>query len=389
MNVALHPAPINWISLCTGGGGLDLGLELAMPGSGACCLVEREAFAVARLVEAMHSGLMAPAPVWSDVRTLDGRAWCGLVDGVVGGIPCQPHSLAGKRLGREDPRDLWSAARRILVQSGAWWVLIENVGGMLSSGGGADRVRRDLLRLGFRVEGGLFSAAEVGASHERERVFILGVADSRCAKWRADACGRDVADRQAGGRQQGPGRPAEPGAVMADTDDQRSQRQWDGDRALGRQAAQRHAGLGGRAVLVDTQSLGRGEGWPEPVVRGGRDTAACNGVAVDDAEIARGRPVPAQQGRQGQDRPALDRPGLFPPGPGDIDGWRDAIERAPELEPAVCRVADGLASRVDQLRLLGNGVVPLVAAHALRTLATRLARSGSAGADELVRRMTA
>jgi site-specific DNA-cytosine methylase len=56
----------------------------------------------------------------------------GLVDGVIGGIPCQPHSLAGKRLGEDDERDLWSAARRIIVQSGAWFVLIENVGGMLS-----------------------------------------------------------------------------------------------------------------------------------------------------------------------------------------------------------------------------------------------------------------
>lgn len=68
------------------------------------------------------------------------------------------NSLAGKRRGEEDERDLWSTARRIIVQSRAWFVLIENVRGMLTSGG-AERVWRDLHRLGFQVEGGLFTAA--------------------------------------------------------------------------------------------------------------------------------------------------------------------------------------------------------------------------------------
>ncbi len=56
---------------------------------------------------------------------------------------------------------------------------------------------------------------------------------------------------------------------------------------------------------------------------------------------------------------------LFAPGPtGD---WSDVPE---SLEPAICRMADGLAYRVDRLRLCGNGVVPLVAAYAFCTLAT-------------------
>lgn len=349
MNVALRPRDVTFISLCTGGGGLDLAVELAMPGARGVCLVEREAFAVARLVEAMQQGLMAPAPVWSDVRTLDGRRWRGLVDGVIGGIPCQPHSLAGKRLGRDDPRDLWGPARRIIVQSGAWWVLIENVGGMLSSGG-ADRVRRDLLRLGFRVEGGLFTASEIGASHERERLFILGVADA-------------YSERSQG--------------VRSNAD------------ASGWPDARRSAGLRDRATLVDAASIGWGEGRTEPEFRRGRDAASGDGIAMDDATLARGRAISVQPGRQGEACGDIDRPGLFPPGPGDVDGWRDVISRAPKLEPAVRRMADGMASRVDELRMLGNGVVPLEGAYALRTLATRLAAAGSDGAAELVRRMTA
>lgn len=180
--MALRPDVFSYISLCSGGGGLDIGIELAIRDARAVCLVEREAFAVAHLVAAMQQGRMAPAPVWSDVRTFDGRAWRGCIDGIIGGIPCQPHSVAGRRGGQTDDRDLWSAARRSIVQSRPWFVLIENVGGMLTAGddeiAGAKRVRGDLRKLGFKVEGGIFTAEEVGAPHERERIFILGVADS-------------------------------------------------------------------------------------------------------------------------------------------------------------------------------------------------------------------
>jgi DNA (cytosine-5)-methyltransferase 1 len=278
VNVALRPQRLDFISLCTGGGGLDLAVELAIPDARAILMVEREAFAVAHLVSAMESGLMAPAPVWSDVRTLDGRPWRGLVDGVIGGIPCQPHSLAGKRLGRDDPRDLWSAARRIIVQSGAWWCLIENVRGMLSSGG-AERVIRDLERLGFAAEPGLFTAAETGAAIRRERIFILAVSDNA--------------------RREG--------------------------------------------------SIGEGQ----------QDQARSGG------------PAPRRQSVRPTGR-------LGPPGPDQVS----LIPRDP----------DALAGRIlrhrhDALRMLGNGVVPLEGAYALRTLASRLAASGSAGAARLVRMM--
>lgn len=118
MNVALRSDSLNILSICTGGAGLDLGLELAVQGARTVCMVEREAFAVAQLVSAMEACLLASAPIWSDARTFNGRQWRGAVDGLIGGIPCQPHSLAGKRLAEEDERDLWSTARRIIVQSG-------------------------------------------------------------------------------------------------------------------------------------------------------------------------------------------------------------------------------------------------------------------------------
>ncbi|WP_082909665.1 DNA cytosine methyltransferase [Sinorhizobium glycinis] len=411
VNVAVCPEHINILSICTGGAGLDLGFELAVQGARTVCMVEREAFAVAQLVSAMEAGLLAPAPIWSDARSFDGRAWRGAVDGLIGGIPCQPHSLAGKRLGEEDERDLWSDARRIIVQSGAWFVLIENVRGMLSSGG-AERVWRDLHRLGFQTEGGLFTAAEVGASHERERFFILAVADrvggGRNQGRRPDSQRHRLAQLHAA---DGGGYLS--GVDLGDTDRQRQR--GEGYRSV--EARTLPAARG--CALVNAESIGRGEGRAEPEFRSGRGPSAGASPAMGNTQGIIGEDIIDRDGPTRQHVIALDRatgrngdggsasrnlsrergdtaaPWLrpvFPPGPADRDGWRAVLERAPELEPAFRRMADGLASRldiarVDRLRMLGNGVVPLQAAYAIRTLATRLAARGSAGAARLVRLM--
>lgn len=446
MNVAVPASELHILSICTGGGGLDLGIELAIPGARSVCCVEREAFAVAHLVSAMEAGLMAPAPIWSDARTFDGNAWRGSVDGLIGGIPCQGHSLAGKKRGSLDERDLWSPTRRIIVQARPWFVLIENVTGMLSPGddeiAGAERVWRDLRKLGFAVEGGLFTAAEVGASHERARVFILAVADSHGPTiergWGEFSASEGA---QAGGLGI---RPWSAGADVADTIDKRCEGRPTGreDRQEGRLDAEpgdwRDAGLRGGAALADTEpgrrkgressrggasaglpsdsavgdAVGSGHnGWPHDQVgrQGGRAVAEGPSGATDrsmgNASLGNGASARQSEAHHTEAREREYRGsgcfelGLYPPGPSDIDGWRRVLAHSPQLEPAVRRMADGVAlrldlagphaARVDRLRMLGNGVVPLQAAHALRTLATRLAASGSAGAARLVRMMAA
>ena len=69
---------------------------------------------------------------------------------------------------------------------------------------------------------------------------------------------------------------------------------------------------------------------------------------------------------------------LFPPGPDDLEAWARVLAEMPEAEPDFCRDADGVAwwldattARTQKLRVLGNGVVPLVSAYAFRTLAAR------------------
>lgn len=63
---------------------------------------------------------------------------------------------------------------------------------------------------------------------------------------------------------------------------------------------------------------------------------------------------------------------LFAPGPGNLEAWRRLLEAEPGLEPALPGTADGMADRLDRQRLAGNGVVPLAAAHAWRTLKAAL-----------------
>ncbi|WP_367271951.1 DNA cytosine methyltransferase [Mesorhizobium sp.] len=412
--MGLHPGHLDIISLCTGGGGLDLGIELAIPSARTVCMVEREGFAIAQLVSAMEEGLMAPAAIWSDARTFDGRAWRGRVDGVIGGIPCQPHSVAGRRRGSGDERDLWSTARRIIVQSGAWFVLIENVGGMLSAkpslDPGALRVRRDLYRLGFDVEGGLFTATEVGASHQRERVFILAVADG-CGDRNAsglstapgghgigsepaiiDHGGYAVADgisipEQPLADAAGSGRRSKREIGRPDSSGRSGEARRVQSRRLGGEIHPRGAGVG----LADANDA-RLQGYGQSGERPGEWASGARGGELADASIERSGSVSIQSWRQDKTDAFAHRTSLFPPGPGDLSSWRDILERSPELEPAIRRVADGLASRldiarVDRLRMLGNGVVPLQAAYAIRTLATRLAERGSTGATRLVHLM--
>lgn len=163
------------ISLCAGVAGLDLGLHIAEPRYRAVCHVERNSFAAATLVARMADTSLAPAPVWDDLKTFDGRPWRGRIHIITAGYPCQPFTLSGSRKGEHDPRHLWPDVARIVSEIHPEWLFFENVPGHLTLG--LQDVVRDLQALGYRVAARVVSAAEVGGSHTRERLFILAHAD--------------------------------------------------------------------------------------------------------------------------------------------------------------------------------------------------------------------
>lgn len=396
---------VNVLSFCSGYGGLDLGVDLATGGATrVVCHVEREAFAAAILAARMAEEVLAPAPVWSDMRTFDGRPWRGVVDLITGGYPCQPFSHAGKRLGEQDERHLWPDIARVIGEVEPGIVFFENVSGHLTLG--FDAVRADLERHGYRVAAGLFSAAEVGASHRRERLFILGVADrdgkrdlfaspSPSGRSNADGFGEALADARmpgtAGQRRHGDERlrpesvrPEASGDSVADFTDGRCGELWPASGRDGR--AQQDGG-----TLADTshdhgrRRVGGEEAGVGPdEQRRGRPAGGGHAVAdpcgVDDGrrgsagDVEAGREADARRRQSTADgfdhlHSDLD---IFPPGPGERARWADIIANRPDLAPATQRelrgVVDGRASRLDRLRALGNGVVPLVAAYAFTSL---------------------
>ena len=159
------------IGLCAGYGGIEIGLKRVIPNLRSVALCEIEAFACANLVAKMEAGLMEPAPIWTDLKTFPWEEFRDRVDILTGGYPCQPFSAAGKRLGTEDPRHLWpfiADGIRILRPKLCFF---ENVEGHISLG--LREVIGDLGSLGYQTAWGIFSASEVGAWHERRRVFIL------------------------------------------------------------------------------------------------------------------------------------------------------------------------------------------------------------------------
>lgn len=170
------------MALCAGAGGLELGLRIALGDDYRCVVyVEREAYAAAALVARMADETLDTAPVWDDLSTFDGIPWRGVVDIVSAGFSCQPWSAAGKQLGIEDERWIWPDIARIVCEVGPEWVFLENVGGLVR--GGLEHVLRDLALSGFDAEWDRLSAAEVGAPHLRERLFILAHRNSgRCGK---------------------------------------------------------------------------------------------------------------------------------------------------------------------------------------------------------------
>ncbi len=159
------------LSLCSGYGGLELGLRQVISNLRTITYVEVEAFACANLVAKMEKGFLDAAPIWTDIKTFDGRQFRGKVDIVTAGYPCQPFSVAGQRKGTDDPRHLWPHIERILEAVRPVWCFFENVSGHLTIG--FPEVYRSLRNLGYKVEAGLFSAAECNFSHIRERLFFL------------------------------------------------------------------------------------------------------------------------------------------------------------------------------------------------------------------------
>jgi len=165
---------MNELALFAGAGGGILGGHLL--GWRTVCAVEWEAYPASVLCARQNDGLLPSFPIWDDVQTFDGKPWRGIVDVVSGGFPCQDISAAGNGAGITGQRSsMWKHMARIVCEVRPKFVFVENSPMLTSRGLGV--VLGDLAEMGFDAEWGVLGAANVGAPHLRERIWI-------CAKQR-------------------------------------------------------------------------------------------------------------------------------------------------------------------------------------------------------------
>ena len=165
---------MNELALFAGAGGGILGGHLL--GWRTVCAVEWEPYAASVLIARQNDGVLPPFPIWDDVRTFDGRPWRGIVDVVSGGFPCQDISVAGKGAGIDGERSgLWGEMARIVGEVRPRYVFVENSPALVTRGLG--RVLGDLAALGYDCQWTVLGAADVGAPHQRDRLWIVADAD--------------------------------------------------------------------------------------------------------------------------------------------------------------------------------------------------------------------
>lgn len=161
---------MNELALFAGAGGGILGGKLL--GWRTVCAVEWEPYAASVLCARQNDGLLESFPIWDDVQTFDGKPWRGIVDVISGGFPCQDISIAGKGDGLDGERSfMWFEMARIIGEVRPPFVFVENSPMLVTRG--LDRVLGDLTKMGYDSEWGIMGAADVGACHQRDRIWIV------------------------------------------------------------------------------------------------------------------------------------------------------------------------------------------------------------------------
>ena len=351
---------IRHLSLCSGYEGIGSGLRRVLPNVREIAHVEIEAFAISNLVAKMEANQIHPAPVFTDLKQFPFGKFRGCVDILTGGFPCQPFSTAGKRDGVEDPRHLFPYILNGIRECSPSVIFLENVEGIISSKT-ADgesvlkHVLESLEELGYSATAGIFSASEVGAPHQRKRVFIMAHNDDEgLERWWDSASFKDKlcqADIRSASSSCDAGQ-------LADTDSSRGREDWKQPElwATGTEQSPEGSRLrSGQGAFTQGQE-GLTESWP---ARPDQEQHEWEEPRVLGNTLNKGH----ESSRKEQQPEANHQ----------------TDKQSEQAQPLMGGATDGTpcgidpaANRVDRLRLLGNGVVPQVAEQAFRILSMRL-----------------
>ena len=340
--------------------------------------VEYDEYCQKVIRQRIRDGIYDDAPIFGDIRRFDGRRFAGCVDVISGGFPCQAFSVAGRRLGEGDERNMWPETLRVIGEVRPRYCFLENVPGLISSGY-FGTILGGLAESGYDAEWCVLGADDVGAPHRRKRLWILAYTprDGQDGRIRR---GRGISDV---------------GSV-----------QQEGD----------------REVVAHTGDVGRATGQPDRLVRKGQGRMGFGECGADDMAHSE-RPGLEGDESTRDSRPdgcATERCTWWDTDPADVGDtecmrelqsqggesdkrrwaeytseelWRiAAINWAVESELGgmvdglasgthiacsasdvpILRVATGVRDRVNRLKAIGNGQVPLTAAAAWCLLMKRI-----------------
>jgi len=181
---------VNELSLFTGAGGGVLASKLL--GHRIIGYVEYNEHCQKVIRQRIEDGHIDKAPIFTDVREFAqsgaAREYRGFADVVSAGFPCQPFSVSGKGEAENDERNMWPSTIDVIRQvrpKAAW---LENVPGLLNHRY-IQRIFGDLAEIGYNARWCCLSAAEVGAEHVRDRLWILAYSDDTQLEGGSLSCG--------------------------------------------------------------------------------------------------------------------------------------------------------------------------------------------------------
>jgi len=304
---------LNELALFAGAGGGILGGKLL--GWRTVCAVEWEPYAACVLAARQNDKVLPPFPIWDDVQTFDGKPWRGIVDVISGGFPCQDISAAGKRAGIEGERSgMWREMARIIREVEPRFVFVENSPMLTSRGLGV--VLGDLASMGFNAAWGVLGAADIGANHQRDRIWIVGeIPNSNNSRFRSSVQYFNQQEQQT-----------------------KTNIRSDGEIQSVAYSKKLQCNGSNNNARISMERKKESEF---------RDNSWKNDISDSNSSQFKGRSI--SSGIYQENAYACD-------------------SRWWEIEPDVGRVVDGVAARVDRLKAIGNGQVPLCAATAWKIL---------------------
>ena len=367
---------IREMALFAGAGGGILGGKLL--GWETICAVEWEPYPTSVLVSRQNEGILSPFPIWDDIQTFDGKPWRGRIDVVSGGFPCQDISIAGKGAGIDGTKSsMWSHMARVISEVQPPVVWVENSPMLIKRG--LARVLGDLAEMGYDAKWGIVGAHHAGANHKRDRIWILaytnshtsGREDSRVLGEEKNSTRKDQQVDTATGDLRGAGQhewqhtlhglaqvTKEP-TQLADTEGQRSGELQDKSSKKGSQSSNGVSRVCSGLLrkhkpttqLAHTNSINEWtfQDWINQHKRHPQWQCSSNSSCVEDTNSERLQ----EQWLSKSAKPTITK--------SQRTGWW-------AIEPSVGRVANGVSSRVDRLKSIGNAQCPQAMALAWHIL---------------------